>query len=59
MLLPCHLQLKSRFGWSLSNLVVLLRMNLFSYRDLYSWLDEPFGTPPDEASVRQAALALA
>ncbi len=33
MLLPRHLQLKSRFGWSLSNLVVLLRMNLYTYSD--------------------------
>ena len=35
MLLPRHLQLKSRFGWSLSNLEVLLRMNLFTYRDAF------------------------
>ena len=40
------LQLKSRFGWSLSNLVALLRMNLFTHRDLWVWLDKPFGTPP-------------
>lgn len=29
-----YLQLKSKFSWSLSNLVVLLRMNLLTYRDL-------------------------
>lgn len=31
-----YLQLKSRWAWSLSNLVALLRMNLFTYRDLWS-----------------------
>jgi hypothetical protein len=60
MLLLRYLQLKSRFGWSLSNLVALLRMNLFTYRDLWAWLDDPFGTPPpDEATTRQQLLALA
>jgi hypothetical protein len=59
ILLLRYLQLKSRFGWSLSNLVALLRMNLFTYRDLWAWLDDPFGTPPpDEATIRQAVLAL-
>lgn len=60
ILLLRYLQLKSRFGWSLSNLVALLRMNLFTYRDLWAWLDNPFGTPPpDEATIRQQVLALA
>jgi hypothetical protein len=36
------LQLRARFGWSLSNLVALLRMNLFTHRDLWAWLDAPF-----------------
>ncbi|MEW5888002.1 MAG: IS4 family transposase [Pseudomonadota bacterium] len=33
MLLLRYLQLISRFGWSLSNLAALLRMNLFTHRD--------------------------
>jgi len=37
-----YLQLKACFGWSLSNLVALLRMNLLVYRDLWAWLDAPF-----------------
>lgn len=41
-----YLQLKARFGWSLSNLVALLRMNLLVYRDLWAWLDAPFTSPP-------------
>jgi hypothetical protein len=40
------LQLSSRWGWSLSNLVAMIRLNLFTYRNLHRWLDEPF-TPPD------------
>lgn len=46
LLLLKYLQLKARFGWSLSNLVALLRMNLFVYRDLWSWVDAPFTAPP-------------
>jgi hypothetical protein len=42
MLLLRYLQLSSRFGWSLSNLVALLRMNPFIHRDLMAWLDKPF-----------------
>ncbi len=45
LLLLKYLQLKARFGWSLSNLVALLRMNLFVYRDLWTWLDAPFVAP--------------
>jgi hypothetical protein len=60
MLLLRYLQLRSRFGWSLSNLVALLRMNLFTHRDLQAWLDQPFAIPPDpEEGPRQAALAFA
>lgn len=46
MLLIKFLQLKSKFGWSLSNLIAFLRWNLFSYRDLWKWLDKPFETVP-------------
>lgn len=46
MLLLKYLQLRARFGWSLSNLVALLRQQLFAYRDLFSWLDQPFEPPP-------------
>jgi len=42
-----YLQLKSSFGWSLSNLAALLRMNLFTYRNLFAWINKPFETPPD------------
>jgi hypothetical protein len=60
ILLLRYLQLLSRFGWSMSNLVALLRMNLFTHRDLLAWLDQPFATPPDpHTTPHQAVLALA
>lgn len=59
MLLLRYLQLSSRFGWSLANLVALLRMNLFTHRDLMAWLDQPFATPPDPQDNPQATLAFA
>lgn len=59
MLLLRYLQLISRFGWSLSNLVALLRMNLFTHRDLRAWLNEPFAAPPDAQGQPQVALAFA
>jgi len=46
MLLVKYLQLKSTFGWSLSNLIALLRQQLFVYRDLFTWLNDPFQAPP-------------
>jgi len=39
------LQMRSTFGWSLSNLAAMLRLNLLTYRNLWSWLDKPYQTP--------------
>jgi IS4 transposase len=58
MLLLKYLQLRSRFAWSLSNLVALLRMNLFTHRDLWAWLDQPFAGPPSILTTTQGELAL-
>ena len=41
-----YLQLRARFGWSLSNLAALLRQQLFVYRELWEWIDQPFQPPP-------------
>ena len=49
MLMLRFLQLSSTWGWSLSNLVAMIRLNLFTYRHLHIWLNEPF-TPPDVGS---------
>jgi hypothetical protein len=56
MLVLKYMQLRSQSAWSLSN---LLRMNLFTHRDLWAWLDQPFEGPPEpEAGVEQAVLGL-
>jgi transposase len=47
MLLLKYMQFKSRLNWSMSNLAVMVAWNLFTYRDLWHWLDYPFETPPD------------
>ena len=59
MLILRYLQLPSRYPWSLSNLVALLRMNLFTHRDLWSWLDQPFEIPPVPYEPEQLSFNLA
>ena len=49
----------SKAKWSLSNLASMLRLNLFTYRDLRTWLDHPFETPPLQPETEQLTLALA
>ncbi len=52
------LQLRSQFHWSLSNLVALLRMNLFTHRDLWAWLNKPFDVLPIPYEPEQLRLHL-
>jgi hypothetical protein len=56
MLLLRWLHFLSKRNWSFSNLAVLLRMNLFTYRDLKQWLRNPFGTPPLQPQQLQLNL---
>ena len=58
MLLLRYLQLRSRFAWSLSNLVALLRQQLFVYRDLWQWIDKPFQPPPALKGIHDGQLVL-
>ena len=58
MLLLKYLQLRSRWGWSLSNLCALLRQQLFVYRDLFAWLDDPYQPPPAVADWHDRQLRL-
>lgn len=51
-----YMQFRSTFGWSLSNLIAMLRYNLFTYRDLWEWLDNPFQTPPIKPETYQPSL---
>jgi len=48
----------SKANWSLSNMASMLRMNLFTYRDLRKWIDDPFGTPPVAPQTAQLVLGL-
>jgi hypothetical protein len=56
MLLIKFLQLKSTFSWSLSNLVAFLRWNLFSYKDLWEWINKPFEVLPEIPQPLQMEL---
>lgn len=56
MLLIKYLQFHSRLNWHLSNLIALLRLNLFTYRDLWLWIQDPFNErdgpePPEQPSL--------
>jgi len=59
MLILRFLQLRSKFSWSLSNLVAILRMNLFTHRDLWAWLDKPYEVLPAPYESKQLQLNLA
>jgi hypothetical protein len=56
MLLLRWLKMKSRYAWSLSNLLALLRQQLFVYRDLWTWLNDPFQGPPGLPASEQLLL---
>jgi IS4 transposase len=58
ILLLKFLQLKATWSWSLSNLAAMLRFNLLTYRDLWAWLDDPFGVPIQEPVAQQLALPI-
>ena len=57
LLLLKYLKEISKYGWSLSNLIAFLRMNLFVKILLSEWLDNPFKPPEDLAMKnRQESL---
>ena len=51
-----YLQFRSSFRWAVSNLVALLRWNLFTYRNLWEWLNRPFDTPLEPAAQLELLL---
>lgn len=57
ILLLKFLRFRSSMNWSLSNLVAMLRYNLFTYRDLWLWLDNPFEVPAMIPGDEQLMLA--
>lgn len=51
-----YLKFKASYNWSLSNLVALLRYNLFTYRDLWTWINQPHEPPPMVSMAEQLSL---
>jgi hypothetical protein len=58
ILLLKYLKFRSSFAWSISNLVAMLRYNLFTYRDLWAWINSPYEIPPIVPMGEQLALGL-
>lgn len=56
MLVLKYLKFRSSFNWSLSNLVAMLRYNLFTYRDLWQWISSPYEPPPIGIDMEQLSL---
>jgi Transposase DDE domain len=56
MLVLRWLKMKSRYAWSLSNLLALLRQQLFVHRDLWTWLNDPFQAPPGLPQTEQLSF---
>jgi hypothetical protein len=46
VLLLRYLMFRSRYGWSFSNFVAIVRQLLFVHRDLEAWLRSPFNSDP-------------
>lgn len=57
MLLLKWLHYMSQCRWSLSTLAATLRLNLFTYRDLRDFLNDPWKPPPEPDPPRQMSLA--
>jgi len=51
-----YLKFRSRFAWSLSSIVAMLRYNLFTYRELRKWINKPFEVPAIVLQGEQPAL---
>lgn len=48
-----YLKAISKYNWSLSNLIAILRMHLFAKTNLKYWLDTPFKPPGEEIEIFQ------
>jgi transposase len=42
----------SSFSWSMSNLVAMVRLNLFTYRDLLSWISSPYEIADEPVNIQ-------
>jgi hypothetical protein len=57
ILLLRYLKFCSKMKWSLSNLIAMLRYNLFTYRELWLWLDKPYEVKAIVPGEEQLTLA--
>lgn len=53
-----YLQMRASMNWSMSNLSALLRQQMFVYRDLYAWIDDPFHPPPQYVALQDLQQTL-
>ena len=51
-LLLAYLKFKSKFSWSLYTLCSVLPTNIFSKRNLWDWLDDPFHKPKSKPVIQ-------
>jgi hypothetical protein len=51
-LLLAYLKFKSRFSWSLYTLCSILPTNIFSKRNLWDWLNDPFHKPKPKLNIQ-------
>lgn len=58
MVLMRWCQFRSKSGWSFAVMVTMLRMNLFVYRDLRDWLENPLQWDNDPPDIFQLNLAI-
>jgi hypothetical protein len=58
ILLLKYLHMRSTYKWSFSNLVALLRQQLFVYRDLWAWINSPYQPPPDMQPIDSQQYSL-
>jgi hypothetical protein len=58
ILLLKYLQFKATMAWALSNLAALLHWNLFTYRDLWQWINRPTDGPTEQPDAEQLCMVL-
>lgn len=55
-LVLAYLKFKSKFNWSIYTLCSILPANLFARRNLWDWLNNPYGQPKPDSAIIQLAI---
>ena len=58
ILLLKYLKLKSEFKWSMSNLATLIRMNLFTHKNLWEWINAPYLLEEDVGKIESKQMRM-